>query len=353
VGIWTCPTDGRGFYRIPGLPAGRELTLRVEAPDRAVLERRGYRVRNDQTLHLNFRLRPKGVYYTLIVTDPRVPYHKTALGGARSSLPPGVRVFEVTEVTPAVSRKLRRVLAGRPDGVLAIGSLSARIARESIFDTPVVYTLVLDPVKENLEADNLCGIPANGAFSEQLDVLARMAPSVKRLGTIFDPARMDGVVRQLRSEAEGAGYTLEARSFHDAAAVPERLASLQAAGIEAFVVLLDPGLITARVFNEIRAFSQERGIILIAPDSAMVRSGATFSYAPGFHELGAYAGRLLTNVMQRKVTVPEIGIIFPRTRYLSVNPGDAERYGLHIPPDLYAPAVPPAEGPRILIEPDE
>jgi len=336
IGIWQCRTDEKGFYRIAGLEASRELTVRVEAEERAIIERMGYTLHDDQTLHLNFRLRPKGVFYTLVIIDPRVPYHKTALAGARTTLPPGLRVFEVTERTPAVNRKLRRVLATRPDGVLAIGSLPARLAREIIFDIPVVYTMVLDPFKEGLRTGNMCGVPANGAFSEQVDMLQKMAPEAHRIGVIFEPDRLGGVVAQLRDEVVGAGLTLEARAIHDPNTISEKLASIAQAGVDAFMVLLDPGLYTNAVFHQILRFARERGIIVIAPDGAMVRAGATFSYAPGFEELGAYAGRLLTNVMKRKVTVPEIGIIYPRTRYFSLNPEDAQRLHLEMPPELKA-----------------
>ena len=352
VGIWQCVTDQDGFYRIAGLTAGHPLTVRIESEERAAIERTGYELRDDQTLRLDFRLRPKGVFSTLVLIDPRVPYHRTALAGARETLPPGVRVFEATEITPAVIRKLNRILTSRPDGVAAIGSVAARLARETVFDIPVVYTMVLDPDKEDLRAKNLCGIPANGAFSEQLEMLSRLAPPAKRIGTLFDPGRLGGVVKQLRAEAEFGGYTLDARAVHDPNTIPEQLTSLAAAGIDAFMVLLDPGLYTTSVFQQVRAFAQEREVILMVPDSAMVRAGATFSYGPGFAELGAYAGRLLTNVMRRTVSVADIGVIFPRTRYLSVNPVDADRFHLTIPKEFAGGSTSP-DAPRIIIKPPE
>lgn len=350
VGIWSCTTDDSGFYRIAGLPASTSFKVKVEADERATLERDGYSVRDDQTLHLNFRLRPKGVFSTLVITDPRIPYHKTALAGARETLPAGVRVFEATDRTPDIRRRLYRALASRPDGVLAIGSIAARLARETVFDIPVVYTMVLDPDKEDLKADNLCGVQSNGAFSEQLDILSRMAPKARKVGVIFDPSRLDNVIRQLRIEAEDAGFALEVRPAHERADMADRLQSLAGAHIDAFLLLLDPGLFTNDVFQQTRAFLQERGIIFIVPDGSMVRSGATFSYAPGFREMGAYAGRLLTNVMKREATVADIGVIFPRTRYLSVNPVDVERFGLSVPTDIKPPG--PPEAPRIVITPD-
>lgn len=346
VGTWKCDTDKGGFYRIAGLDASRELSLTVEAPGRTTIERSGYRLRDDQTVRLSFTLRPVGIFHTLVITDPRIPYHHQALAGARSTLPPGVRVFEAKRDSRGTARKLERALAARPDGILAIGSLPAHLARKMIFDIPVVYTMVLDPRKENLLASNMCGIAANGAFSEQLDILQQMAPSVKRIGTIFDPERMDGVVRQVRDEAAQMGYELEARAVHEPRDLETHLVSLQQAGVEALVMLLDPGLWTIDVFQKVRAFAQERNMIFIVPDGAMVRAGATFSYGPGFEELGAYAGRLLANVVGKKVTTSEIGVIFPSTRYFSVNPQDVDRFGLRMPATVInaAPAPIPEMG---------
>jgi ABC-type uncharacterized transport system substrate-binding protein len=348
VGIWKCRSDGTGFYRIAGLPASTDLRISVEAEGRATVERKGYQVHDDQTLHLNYRLRPKGVYSTLILLDPRVPYHMTALSGARETLPGGVRIFEIKERTPSASRRLARALAARPDGVLAIGSLAARMARDSIFDTPVVYTMVSDPFKENLRVGNMGGVPSNGAFSEQLEMLQKMSPSSRRIGVIFDPIRLDGVVRQLRDEAEGAGFSLEVRAAHQPSDIQAQLLSFESR-IDAFMLLLDPGLITGPAFQQIRAFTQERSIILIVPDTSMVSAGATFAYAPGFRELGAYSGRLLTNVMQRKATIGDLGVIYPRTRFLSVNPQDVDRLDLKVPLSLGDETS--TSGPRIEVRP--
>lgn len=349
VGSWECRTDATGFYRIAGLEASRDLTIRIEAEERFPIERSGYRLRDDQTLRLNFRLKPKGVFHTLVIIDPRVPYHRTALAGARETLPPGVRVFEAKRKSTRTIRKLDQILELRPDGILAIGSLSARLAREVVYDIPVVYTMVLDPVREDLRTENMCGVAANGAFSEQLDILEQMAPSVRKVGTLFAPERTGGVVRQLRIEAEEAGYVLEARAVHSPRDVRKELLSLRESGIEALIMLLDPGLWTLDVFHGVRTFAQEHEIIFIVPDGAMVRAGATFSYAPGFMELGAYGGRLLSNIVNRKVTVAEIGVIFPTTRYFSVNPQDIERYRLKLPPSIMR-GVPLPGAPRVIIE---
>lgn len=340
VGVWMCRTNETGFYRVAGLDASRDLTIKVEAEGRSTLVRSGYKLRDDQTLHLSFRLKPKGVFQTLVVMDARVPYHRTALAGARGTLPPGVKVLEVQNHYPRTVRKLRRVAGTRPDGVLAIGSLAARLARQVFFDVPVVYTMVMDPAREKLLTENLCGVPSNGAFSEQLDILSQMAPEVRNLGTIFDPETLPGVVRQLREEAEGAGYRLEARAVHEAADLPGHLAALEASGIEAFLLLLDPGLWTVDVFRYVQGWARERDIITIVPDGAMVRAGATFSYAPGFQELGAYAGRLLTNVVKRETTVADIGVIYPTTRFFSANPQDMDRFGLAMPGSLMGATLP-------------
>lgn len=311
VGIWRCRSDSSGFYRVAGLPASTDLRITVESGGTA-LERSGYRVKTDATLHLDYTLRPRGVYSTLVLTDASVPYHGVALAAALESLPPGAKVLEVSSETGERSRQIHEALAERPDGILAIGALAARTASENALDIPVVHALVPDPDRESLIGANLSGVPSNVAFSEPIEILQGLSPKRRRIGTIFDPSRLDDVVRQLRVEAEGAGFALEARSARGISEIRDRLDSLARAGIDSFILLLDPALITPPVFEQIRSFAEERHIVLLVPDASMAGSGATYAYGPGFRGLGAYAGRMLTRGMQRRATI-EDGAIHPRT----------------------------------------
>jgi putative ABC transport system substrate-binding protein len=261
-----------------------------------------------------------------------------------------MRVFEAKNSSRRTLRKLRRALNSHPDAVLAIGSLPALLARQTVTDIPVVYTMVLDPEKEKLTYENMCGVAANGAYSEQLDILEQMAPTVRKIGTLFAPERLDGVVRQLRTEATEMGFQLEARPVHKPGELMMQLRSLKDSGVEALMLLLDPGLWTLDAFHKARAFAQEHEIIFIVPDGSMVRAGATFSFGPGFEELGAYAGRLATNLVEKKVTTAEIGMIYPSTRYFSVNPQDLDRFDLKMPASLYSQGA-MTGAPRIILAP--
>ena len=50
------------------------------------------------------------------------------------------------------------------------------------------------------------------------------------------------------------------------------------------------------------------------------------------------------NVVEKKVTTSEIGVIFPSTRYFSVNPQDVDRFGLKMPASVINAAPVPAAG---------
>jgi ABC-type uncharacterized transport system substrate-binding protein len=328
VGTWPCRTNATGFYRIAGLDVARPLTLRVEAEGRPTLVRTGYRLRADQTLRLVFRLKPPGVFNTLVILDKTLPYGRMALSGVLEHLPPGVHLFEADDRLPATVRRLQRALESRPDGVVAIGSLAARLARETTFDIPVVYTLAQNPVKEHLIASNMCGVLSNGGFSHQLELLKQRAPHVERIGALFVPERHGGAIEGFRRAALAANLSVRVQPLHGDSAVQEPLASLLDSEIDAFIVLLDELFWESEVLEEIVSFSERNGIILLVPDSSMAKAGNAVSYAPGIEELGSYAGALLKHILSGRLSVAAVGTVYPPTRRLAVNGGGIAQAGL-------------------------
>lgn len=300
---------------------------RIPVVYEGVIAAQGYGTRRD------FRLRPAGSREALIVLDPRVPYHQIALDGVRQTLAAGTGVLALSGGREDGSR-LRGALRERPNAVVAIGSDAARLARRWAKDVPVVYTMVLDPSGEDLSTVNLCGLILNDGFADQLARLAEMKPSARRVATIYDPRRLSRAVARLRQAARQAGMTLAAHSARRPEDVPRALETIASGDPEAFLLLLDPELIDLAAFETIRRFTFDRGLVFIVPDTSLVAVGGTFSFAPGFREMGAYAGRLVNDIFRGEVEPADIGVDFPTTRYFSSNPVEARRLSIPLPARL-------------------
>jgi ABC-type uncharacterized transport system substrate-binding protein len=327
VGRFIATTDPEGFYEFPGLPPHQSLVVAARADGRVPVIYKGLRATTGHGTRRDFRLRPHGVRELVIVVDARVPYHRMALEGALGTAPGQVTVVEMSLERSEDERLLRHALESRPNAMLAIGSAAARLARSVSHDIPIIYTMVMDPSSEGLEGTAVCGVALNDGFEGPLDHLARLRPGASRLLTIYDPRRLPAAVGRLRRLAEARGMSL--------ASLPARTADQAARALEryegradAFLLLLDPELIDAGVFDLIRRYTADHEMVFIVPDTSLVAAGGTFSYAPGFRELGAYAGRLAGTILIHGALPSEIGRIFPTTRYFSLNPVEAQRLEL-------------------------
>lgn len=309
--IRTAVTDSRGRFRIIALSSVRPLNILAEADGKMAVEHREFRIEPDRVNHLDIRLRNRGAYDVLVLMDGRVPYHQLALDGARSSLPGQVQLVEVGEAAPLTSRALLRALDEHPSAVLAIGEEAAQLARELVRDTPVFHVMVPDPLPEVMSSEMVCGLSLNGGFEGQVERLIELDPSVRRVGTVYDPSRLSHAVARFRRAAEAAGIDLVAAGIHDPYDLPRAIDDLAREDLDAFVVLMDPEVYTARNFAVVRRFAEEMDLILVVPDPSMAGPGKVFAFGPGFRESGAAAGRLLGMIVEGRLGPAEVGLIEP------------------------------------------
>jgi ABC-type uncharacterized transport system substrate-binding protein len=313
LGTMQATTGEEGRFLIPGVPGIHPLSIRAATPGRVAVEYVGHTARRDGVLQVNFVLRPPGEHDILVLVEGGVPYHEIALEGARSTMPGRVSTMVILDDSATTTRLLRVALERRPNAVLAIGEGAARMARRHIKDTPIVYAMVPDPEDAGLVSANMCGVPLNGGFASQLAHLRHVAPDARRIGTIHRAGRMDDCLRDLRRAADEAGLELTAADVHpgDTKGLERALAALEAEPLDAFLVLMEPGLLDADGFEHLAAFAERRRVVLGVPDPALVTDESTFAFAPGFREMGAFAGTLVRRILEGRAEPSDIGTVFP------------------------------------------
>lgn len=304
-------TDAVGRYRLVAMDAVRPVDVLIEADGKVAVKYRELRVRPDRLNRLDVKLRSLGTHEVLVLMDPRVPYHRMALDGARSVLSGSARLLEMTEASPSWRQALARALEESPSAVLAIGEEAATAARSLVRDVPVVHCMVPDPNPADLASGNLCGVPLIGAVERQVERLGRLDPRIRRIGTIYDPSRLSDTVGRFRRAAAEVGLTLVAGHVHQPEDFPRALDDLAREEPDAFVVLLDPEVYTARNFSLLRRFIEENDRILIVPDPSMAVAEKSFTFGPGFWESGAVAGRLVKQIVDGRLRPADIGLCEP------------------------------------------
>jgi len=310
-GIRTAVTDSRGRYQIIALRTVRPINVLAEADGKVAVEYRDLRVRPDRVTHLDVKLRSRGAHEVLVLMDGSVPYHQLALDGARSTLPGKVHLIEVGEAAPSANRSILRALDEHPSAVLAIGEAAADLARDLVRETPVVHVMVPDPQPEEMGSEILCGLALNGGYDAQIERLLQLDPSVRRIGTVYDPSRLSNAVTRFRRAAGAAGVELVAAGIHTPYGLPRAIDDLARENLDAFVVLMDPEVYTARNFAIVQRFAEEMGLILVVPDPSMAGPGKVFAFGPGFSESGAIAGRIVSQIVEGRLDPDSVGVIEP------------------------------------------
>ena len=319
LGSMQAVTNEDGRYWFPAVPGNHPLTIRAQAPDRVPVEYVGHTARRNGSIAVDFRLRKPGDYEILVLLEDGIPYLRTALDGARSTMPGRMTVQVVEDTGAASARRLREQIAGRPSAVLAFGETAALLARRNIRDIPVVYSMVPEPLDAGLTTANMCGVPLNGGFARQMAHLVSVMPDARRIGTVYNANRMDRTVGDLKQAVEAAGLELVAAHVHDGprADLPPVLEELAAGNIDAFVLLLDPDLIDAQRFEEILTFAQREDILLMVQDPSLVVTDTSVAVVPGFWDLGAYTGTLVRSIVEGTSQPADIGMSYPDSSFLA------------------------------------
>jgi len=319
LGTMQATTNEEGRYWFPGVPGNHPLTIRAGAPGRVPVEYVGYTARRNGSIAVDFKLRRPGEYEILVLLEDGIPYLRTALDGALTTMPGRMNLQVVSDDGPAAARRLRDLVAERPSAVLAFGEIAAVLARRHVRDIPVVYSMVPEPLESGLTTANVCGVPLNGGFVRQVEHLAAVMPEARRIGTVYNANRMDRSVEDLAAAASAAGLELVAAHVHDGprADLHPVLEELRAKDIDAFILLLDPDLIDAQRFNEILAFAQQEEVLLMVQDASLAVADASVSVVPGFWDLGAYTGLLVRSILEGRSEPSEIGMSYPDSSFLA------------------------------------
>ena len=318
VGRFVALTDLTGAYAITGLPLREPLRIRADHAGRVpviysgVMARAGFGTRRD------FRLRPADVHDFLIVVSPGWAHYDEVADGILSAISGSVRILELSGDELQDTRVLRECLEALPNGVFTIGRTASHVARHEARSVPVVHAVVPDPLADDLLASNICGVGLNGGFGDMLDRILAFRPEATRIATLYDPRRLAPAVGELRAAVRARGMTLHVHSVRSGDDVDGALEDLGRTGPDAFLLLLDPGLLDARALASIRGFVTAHDLVYAVPDAAFLDAGGTFSFAPGLHEMGARAGRVMNSIIECGLEPRRLGVTFPGERHFDL-----------------------------------
>ncbi|MDH4081761.1 MAG: ABC transporter substrate-binding protein [Nitrospira sp.] len=146
----------------------------------------------------------------VIVKSGDLPSYDQAVVGFRAGIPSLVKVKEYNlngHLTRG--REIGRALrASPPDLIFAVGLKAAMSTKLEIFDTPVVFCMVLNPETYDLPASNMTGIAVRAPSEAQLAAIRSLMPNRKRIGVLYGEDQSGAAVHEAIRVAGQQGLEL-------------------------------------------------------------------------------------------------------------------------------------------------
>ncbi len=230
---------------------------------------------------------------------------------------------------------LARLKSGpKPDLILAIGIWALQVVVEEIRDIPVVFAMVLNPTTViGQEAHNITGASMNVPIEQQIALLKRVSPQVKRIGVIYDPSKTGFLVRQAERIARDQGVRLVTKAI---ASSKDSFAALDAmqGEIDALWILPDLTVLAPESVQYMLLFSFRNKIPVLGLSENQARMGALLGLSfESARDIGSQAGELANEILAGR-SAEEIPFTTARKVRLTVNLKTASKLGLQIPKEI-------------------
>jgi len=226
----------------------------------------------------------------------------------------------------------RRIRASDSALVVAVGLKAALAAKLEIVDIPIVYMMILDPLKHRLTADNMTGVLLEIPTDRQFKIMRTFLPNLRRIGMMYDPDKTAPKLKEAASRASTYEFQLQGFPVENEKEVPQQLRTLLSES-EALWLIPDSTVLTDESIRFILESAVAKQVPVIGFSSEFTRLGALLSMSIDYGEVGREAGLLAKRIVNGEQRLPLTPVSVQRIR-ITVNQKTARYLGLTIPKEL-------------------
>ena len=232
----------------------------------------------------------------------------------------------VAQLIPATSQA---------DLILTLGTLATRESLRRYQTTPLVAGMILSA--DELEGStNATGVFLQFPIQTELEWLARLLPSLRRVGIIYHSA--DTKIRVARAERLAAESNLTIQSYHidGPQELPDALANL-ADRADVLWGVTDPVVFNPETAKSLLVFSFRHQIPLIGHSTPWVKAGALYALDRDYGDIGAQCAEMAEKILAGRApgTMPAVP---PRKIRYTLNRKTAEQMKLNLPERVFRDA---------------
>jgi putative ABC transport system substrate-binding protein len=216
--------------------------------------------------------------------------------------------------------------------VVAVGLKAALAAKSEIADIPVLYMMILDPLKHGLTAANMTGVLPAIPTDRQFRIIRTLLPTMHRIGVLYDPTKTVSKLHEAEPHAAGYDFQLQGFAVENEKEIFQQLRMLGGTS-EALWLIPDSTVLTDESIRFLLESALAKQIPVIGFSSEFTRLGALASLSVRYSEVGREAGLLAKRILNGDKQLPLKPVLVKRVS-ISVNQNTARNLGIAIPKEL-------------------
>ena len=223
--------------------------------------------------------------------------------------------------------------------ICAIATPAAQTVANVTSDIPIVATAVTDYktaklVKDNAKpGTNVTGTTDMNPVEQQLDLLLKLVPNAKSVGTIYCSSEVNSQlqIEILKKAAAAKGVTVKEATVSNVNDIQQAARSL-VGKVQAIYVPTDNVLASA--MPTLVSVTEEAKLPVICGEGGMVKAGGLATLGVDYYKLGFQAGEMAADILSGKSKPADMAIPAQMAFKAMVNLKEAETIGLKVPEDV-------------------
>jgi len=269
-----------------------------------------------------------------VVMRPGIPAYETVLENLKAELKSSnaaVRV-EVYEMSSEEDNPFEKLKKDVPAVVVPFGTKATMLAKDNFKRTPVVFTMVLNPEKEGIKADNITGVSLDAPVFEQFKAVKSALASVKRIGIMYNPANSSDFIEEAKKSVKGLNIELVLKPVASSKDIPAMLEEIKTE-IDVIWAVPDSTVYNSATSRHILLFSLRNKLPVIGFSASFAKAGAVVGVYSSYEDIGRQTAEQIVEILNGKKP-SEIPVLKPRKIKMALNLNAAGLFGMEISNDV-------------------
>lgn len=215
------------------------------------------------------------------------------------------------------------------DLIYAISTPCAQASKQVTREIPIVFSAVTDPVKSELEAENITGVSDKTPIKEQLELFNKLQDGIKKIGIIYSTSEINSQiqVQEAKEIAKELNLEIVEIGINNINDMPQGLDALIGKSDAVYVITdnlvaksLD--LLTSKV-NEAKKI-----LVLSYLDSSDSAKNVLISNGVSYVDFGKQAGDMAVKILKEGLSPSSIPVAYAQKTYNTVSMKIVKELGL-------------------------